>query len=108
MKKTLTAIAATAALCAGCALNTNTKIKGSVGGQPFSWDSPKDVAVSNLVVTAETNGTLSLKVGSIGSTMSATNIAAQGAARSGIIGGATGFLDSLGGFLGSLLGGAVK
>lgn len=89
----------------GC-VKTNTHIKGNIGGAPFTWDSPKDVAVSNLVVTAETNGTLSLKVGSIGSTMSATNIQAQGQARSGIIGGATGFLDSLGGFLGSLLGAA--
>lgn len=37
-----------------------TSITGSVGGQPFSLQSPKDVEIGSLNVKAETNGTLSL------------------------------------------------
>lgn len=78
MKKTLITIAA-GALLAGCTLNNSfpkTSISGSLGGKPFSIQSPKDSDVTGLEITAATNGTIRIRVDRVSASLSASNIAA--------------------------------
>lgn len=49
-------------LLCGC-LVPYTTIKGSIAGQPFEVRSPKDSEITNLVITATSNGAVSVHIG---------------------------------------------
>lgn len=51
-------------LC-GCVAVPKTTITGTISGQPFTLSSPKNSTLTNLDVTASTNGSVSIHVGSL-------------------------------------------
>jgi hypothetical protein len=56
----------------------HTTFKGTIGGQSFEWENPKDTTISNFVVTVNTNGSVSMNIGSI-VTQQDTNAIAEAA-----------------------------
>ena len=74
-------------LVTGCAsfatLNDNTPhttIKGTIAGQPFSIENPKDTILAGLSVTASTNGTASINIASLTTVMNPVNTQSTGEA----------------------------
>jgi hypothetical protein len=74
---------------AGCALFQSpvptTKIKGSIGGQSFSLENPKNTTLSNLSVTVSSNGSAALTIGSVTSVNDSNVIDAAYAGQAAIV-----------------------
>jgi len=62
-----------------------TTVKGSIAGQPFYFQSPKDTTMTNLSVTVGTNGTASIQVGYISGMQNTTAITASYAGAADIV-----------------------
>lgn len=84
MKKIIISVVSMA-LLSGCAgmrsVNSNTphtSITGTVAGQPFDIENPKDTILDGLTVTAATNGTVSIHIDHLSTVMNPTNINATG------------------------------
>ena len=64
LKSLCVALVAVACLT-GCLNVPKTKISGTIGGQKFSGSFPKDADLSDLEVSAQTNGTVKLHIGAL-------------------------------------------
>ncbi len=76
-------------LLAGCSVNMaipKTKVTGSLGGQPFSLETPKDNDLVGLDVTCETNGTVRVHIDKLTARLNPDNVANAGTAQAAIIG----------------------
>lgn len=89
MKKifSLSLLAAVGLSLAGCGsfgtLNSNTPhttIKGTIAGQPFSIENPKDTILNGLLVTAGTNGYASICISNLSTVMNPANTQLTGEA----------------------------
>lgn len=49
-------------LITGCVAVPKTKISGSLGGQPFTLEAPKDGDLQGLELSAETNGSVHMHI----------------------------------------------
>ena len=115
----LSALCAVAVAFTGCAamktVNDNTPhttIRGSVAGQPFSIENPKDTVLDGLTVSAGTNGVAMIRVDHLSTVMNTANITATGIAGEKLVeAGADAFergMKATGSAAGVALGAAIK
>lgn len=104
------------ALASGCAAFQpavpTTKINGSIGGQSFTLENPKNTTLSNLSVSVSSNGTANLTIGSLTSVNDSNVITAADAGQAAIVS-ATGAaitqgIQSAASAAGSFVGSAAK
>ena len=85
----MTVLLATAVVAlSGCSLNKSiphTTITGKIGNSPFSLETPKNCDLAGLDVSADTNGTVHLKLDKLTTKMDAEVITNSGQAQSAII-----------------------
>jgi len=73
---------------AGCSLNSaipKTQVTGSLGGKPFTLETPKDNDLTGLDVSCDTNGTVRVHIDTLTSNLNPTNVANAGTAQAQII-----------------------
>lgn len=66
-------------LFAGCTLRQaypQTHISGYIAGKPFTIDAPKDSTLTGFKAVADTNGTISVEIASLATSLNPTNVAA--------------------------------
>jgi len=63
----------------------HTTIKGTIAGQPFSIENPKDTILNGLLVTADPSGAASISISNLSTVMKPENIQATGDAESKIV-----------------------
>lgn len=84
MKK-LISLTAIITLIVGCVAVPKTSINGTLGGQPFELSSPKDSELVGFELTAETNGSMRLKIDSLAVRMNPDVVSMTGDAQVKII-----------------------
>ena len=84
--KTISLIALALA-CAGCIAQSvpRTKITGSIGGKPVSFEMPKDVTLGSLSFQADTNGNVSVVVSNLTTRMNPEIVVTTGEAQDKMI-----------------------
>lgn len=89
MKKSLTIIGLSAVLAVGVTGCINpvprTTIEGTIGGQTFKLDNPKDTTVTNLTVEVSTNGASRLSIGYLSSANNSNVVNAAYAGQAGVV-----------------------
>ena len=87
MKKTRSLISGIfiALALSGCVMVPKTIITGSLGGAPFTFSGPKNCTLGSMVITAGTNGSLSLVISNLQTIMDPAVITTTGDAQAKLI-----------------------
>lgn len=81
----LTALAVGCMCLTGCVNVPSTKITGSIGGKPVSFQGPKDCSIAALAFTAAPDGSVSMTITGLVTRMNPEVITTTGAAQTAMI-----------------------